>query len=134
MEIVVFWKFFSRIALSLDLMPFIELQTNQDLAPQAADEFLAAATTAVSQVLAKPENLFMSVAHTGLNLQMAGSADPAALIDVAGLGLTSEFTDALTEKLCQIAEERLGTPPERVFVRFQNYEQSMWGCNGKTFA
>ena len=114
-------------------MPLIQLQTNQSSVSDA-DDFLAAATTEIANQLGKPENLFMTVGQTGLNLKLAGSAEPAACIDIAGLGLTDEFTESLTAAICKLAEQLLKTPAERVFVRFQNYERSMWGCNGKTFA
>ena len=115
-------------------MPFLELQTNQTLSRSDQNSFLDTAVTVIAQQLDKPEQFFMSVAHTGLNLRMAGSDEPAACVDLAGLGLTSEYTDALTASLTELTVARLGIAPGRVFVRFQNYERSMWGCNGQTFA
>lgn len=114
-------------------MPLVELKTNQN-AKVDADKFLAAATTEISKQLGKPENLFMTVSQTGLEMKMAGSDEFTACLDISGLGLTDEHTGELTAKLCLLAKEIMKIAPERVFVRFQNYERSMWGCDGKTFA
>ncbi|MEM7013286.1 MAG: phenylpyruvate tautomerase MIF-related protein [Verrucomicrobiota bacterium] len=115
-------------------MPFLELQTNQTLTSEKEAAFLDAATAALADALQKPERVFMSVAHSGLNLRMGGSADPAAVLDLDALGVPDGQTNALTELLTNLVVDHLGVPPERIFVRFQNYERSMWGCNGKTFA
>lgn len=115
-------------------MPFLELQTNQTLTPEKEAAFLDAATAALAEALQKPERVFMSVARSGLTLRMGGSADPAALIDLDALGVPDGQTNSLTELLTNLVAAHIGVTPDRIFVRFQNYERSMWGCNGKTFA
>ena len=115
-------------------MPFLELQTNQSPPQHGENKFMDAAVTAVARELKKPENIFMTAAHIHVNMQMGGSREPVACIDLAALGLEDNETGPLTAMLCHLATKHLGVSPERVFVRFQNYERSMWGCDGKTFA
>lgn len=114
-------------------MPFLNLQTNQKPSDEALEEFLATATSAAARVLNKPEDLFVSAAHTGLTMRVAGADKPVAVIDLAGLGLTDAYTSELTAGLTALAARHLEISPERIHVRFENFERTMWGCNGKTF-
>lgn len=114
-------------------MPFLTLQTNQQPSHKAEEEFLDAATRAASEILGKPESVFISAAHTGVKMRLAASSEPVAVLDLAGLGLTDEHAGELTAVFCELAAKHLEIRPERIHVRFENYERSMWGCNGKTF-
>ncbi len=114
-------------------MPYVALQTNASVDPASQTAFLTAASELVSERLGKPQSAFMGAVEAGLSMIHAASQDPAAMVDVSALGLTADQARELAELVTRLVEEHFGVSPERIYVKFQDVERSMWACNGTPF-
>ena len=66
-------------------------------------------------------------------LSFGGSTEPCAYVEFKSLGLPTERTTELSEKLCALIEKTVGVPQARIYIEFSNPERSMWGWDGRTF-
>lgn len=114
-------------------MPFLRIQTNAPLAPNRADELLAAATKAVSSGLGKPERYVMIALEPDRLLMFAGSKAPAAILELSGIDLDKAQASRLAGSLCSLLEEQAQVAKDRVFIIFTSVERRMWGWNATTF-
>lgn len=115
-------------------MPLMRITTNQALSTsEERREFQAAASTKTAEILGKPERYVMVGLETGRDLLFAGSDEPAAFVELASLGLPEDQTGGLSGEICTFLQDRLGVPPDRIYIHFQNVERHMWGLNGTTF-
>jgi phenylpyruvate tautomerase PptA (4-oxalocrotonate tautomerase family) len=115
-------------------MPLMRIQTNQEVSTtEARRDFLAAASAKTAELLTKPEGYVMVSLETGRDLLFAGSDEPAALVELASLGLPQGHTKELSGAICTFLQNRLGVPAERIYIHFQDVERHMWGTNGTTF-
>ena len=115
-------------------MPLLRVTTNQSMATtEARADFLAKSSAELAGWLGKPERYCMVALQTGADLLFAGSDEPAALVELASLGLPEDRTGELSAAVCALLEEQLGVPPDRVYVHFQDVARHMWGTNATTF-
>ncbi len=114
-------------------MPHLNLQTNASVSDEAKSAFFQDVAKSLSQALGKPENVFMAAMEDGVSMNFAGSEEPCAMVEFAGLGLPAEALRQLTELICASTLSHLGIPGNRVYVRFLDTERSHWGWDGKTF-
>lgn len=114
-------------------MPLLAIRTNVDAAPDVKAEFVAAASKRIATALGKPEKVVMVSLDTGVAMAFAGTAAPAAFVDLRGLGLPTDRTGELSTILCDLVEEGLGVPAARVFVNFADWPRHMWGWDRRTF-
>ena len=122
-------------------MPYLKIQTatvggQLSAAGSSADStqaFLKKASRLVAQELGKPEQYVMvSLAPTSAML-FAGSAEPAAFLELRAIGLPAARTGDLARVLCELVESQLGVPKDRVFINFVDVPANLWGWNGETF-
>ncbi len=113
-------------------MPLIQIKTNT-AAPENAAEFLKETADEVAKLLGKPPSVMMSEFESGRTLLLGGSDDPAALIDVEGIGLNADQAPPVSAYLFQRIEQELGIPPSRVFIKFYDVPRGRWAGNGKIF-
>ena len=48
-------------------------------------------------------------------------------------GLTAAVNRQLSQKVCQLLNESLGVPTDRIYLNFTDVEASNWGWQGNTF-
>jgi phenylpyruvate tautomerase len=114
-------------------MPFLSIQTNQDLNADTLSELLTRASRTVAEILAKPERYVMvSVAQNDAML-FAQSDVPLAYLELKSIDLPEESTRDLSQALCRLVHELLAVDMDRVYVEFSNPPRHMWGWNGGTF-
>jgi phenylpyruvate tautomerase PptA (4-oxalocrotonate tautomerase family) len=115
-------------------MPLMRIQTNQEISTsEQRRELLGAASETTAELLAKPEGYVMVSLETGHDLLFAGNDEPAALVELASLGLPQDRTGELSGAICNFLQERMGIPKGRVYIHFQDVARHMWGTNGTTF-
>ena len=114
-------------------MPYLNVQTNQAVPRAVESKFLQAAGERLSVELGKSEKYFMGAIGDETAMRFDSSEGPAAFVELAAIGLPEEKTEPLSRLLCELVETHLSVPADRVYVRFQNTERTMWGWNGKTF-
>lgn len=110
-------------------MPMLNLKCTQAVSSDLLGEFSAA----VAETIGKPEQYVM-VAVEKAYMFMSGDEGEAAYVEVKSIGgLSREVNHALTTKICNLLENHLGIPPDRVYVTFQSVERDHWGWNKSTF-
>jgi phenylpyruvate tautomerase PptA (4-oxalocrotonate tautomerase family) len=114
-------------------MPLLRIETNVSLDAANAEALVAQASQAVARELGKPERYVMVTVRPDTPMLMAGTAEPAAFLDLRSIGLPDSKTEALSQAFCQLIEDEIGVPPDRVYINFADVPRAHWGWNGGTF-
>ena len=114
-------------------MPLIQIRTNADLSDEQTNALLKEATTIAARELGKPESIMMATASIGAAMLFGGTDGPTALFEIEGIELSDEPTGALCEALCDLAEQQLSVPANRVFVKLTNVPRGNWAGNRKVY-
>jgi len=114
-------------------MPYLKIQTNQNLDELRQSALLKQASQTVAQQLGKPESYVMITLEAGRSMLFAGSDAPLAYLELKSIGLPAQATAKLSQALCTLMAERLGVAQDRVYIEFADAMPQMWGWNGDTF-
>jgi phenylpyruvate tautomerase len=115
----------------MDAMPLAKLQTSVPVKDKEA--LLTKLSQAVAVATGKPEAYVMVTLDHG-EILMAGKPGPAAYLDVRGIGgWTPKVNASLSASVCDVLQQMLGIPPERVYITFTDVAATHWGWNRKTF-
>ena len=114
-------------------MPYLKSQTNLPHLKQAGRGLLKQASALVARELGKPEEYVMVALEDNTPMFFAGGDDPAAFLELRGIGLPARKTPALSQALGGLVSEHLGIPQARIFVNFADVAPSHWGWKGETF-
>ena len=104
-----------------------QLQKNEETA------LATSATTVVAELLGKPESVTMAVVETGLPMTFGGTPEPTVLFEVEGIELDGEPAEGLCIVLSDLAEEKLGVPADRTFLKLGNVPRGYWAGNRKVY-
>lgn len=114
-------------------MPLLKLETTVALSDDKRKGLLASLSRIVAETIGKPEQYVMVTAGPAA-IQMSGSLGDAAFVDVRSIGgLTEDVNRKLSQKLCQVLNDSLGVPQNRIYLNFTDVEPSNWGWDGSTF-
>lgn len=111
-------------------MPLISIETNRRLTKKGDLKIIS---SAIADLLGKPESYVMLKYEHNSNMLFAGSDQPLAHIKLKSLGLDESQTQEFSAKICQLMQDHFDTPAERVYTEFSNPERHMWGWNSTTF-
>ncbi|QIK38845.1 hypothetical protein GWK36_13625 [Caldichromatium japonicum] len=114
-------------------MPTLRLLTNVEIAAEDHPLVMAELSQRLAELLGKPESYVMLILEPGRNLLFAGTAAPAAYLELKSLGLAETQTSELSRRLCEWLEARLAIPANRVYIEFANPPRQMFGWNKGTF-
>ncbi|MES9972593.1 MAG: phenylpyruvate tautomerase MIF-related protein [Candidatus Thiodiazotropha sp.] len=114
-------------------MPLLKITTNQSLDQDQTDALLKHASESVAAVLGKPEKYVMISLHHNPQMLFDGSSDLLAYLELKSIGLPDDQTRKISQSLCQLMEQQLAIPPERVYIEFSAAERHQWGWNSSTF-
>ena len=114
-------------------MPYLKIQTNQDVEDGKKLEIVEKASKLVATGLGKPESYVMVALEPSTKMVFAGVAEPTIFMELKSIGLAESKTADLSKSLCDFAEEEFGVNKERIYIEFANANGSMWGWNGRTF-
>jgi phenylpyruvate tautomerase PptA (4-oxalocrotonate tautomerase family) len=115
-------------------MPLLKLQTSAPMDDALGQELLPALSRTTAEVLGKPEQYVMVIVEDRVPLLMGGSRDPAALAEVRSVGtITADQARAISEQVTALLGDKLGLPPDRIFLNFFGVPAAMWGFSGSTF-
>lgn len=112
-------------------MPYLKLQTNQELADETA--LLKKLSAKLAAELGKPETYIMTALESNLSLTFAGSTEPAAFVELKSIGLEETATSQLSAVICDFISTELEISPDRIYIEFASVSGSMWGWKGSTF-
>ena len=114
-------------------MPLLSIQTNQPITDDQRNDFLKRASTTVAEALGKPERYVMVAVIHNPAMLFGGTDEPLAYLELKSIGLPGDATSDLSRTLCELMQETLGIPADRVYIEFADAARHMWGWNGGTF-
>jgi phenylpyruvate tautomerase len=115
-------------------MPYMNIKTNLELAPESRQSLLDDGVKMVSGLLNKPERYTMVALEDGLAMQFDGDAErPLAFVELKSIGLPGQETERLSAGIGNWIEQALNIPAERAYIVFASVERRMWGWNRATF-
>jgi len=116
-------------------MPLIKVQTSVDAPePTAVEGLLKILSAKLARHLGKPESYVMTAFEPKVAMTFAGTVEPVCYIEVKSVGnMSPAQTQAMSQDFCQVINEKLGVPINRIYIEFADAKGSMWGWNGSTF-
>lgn len=112
-------------------MPQLTIQTNCKI--DDIDTLCREASSAVANILSKPESYVMVLVQAEQSMYFAGSNDPTAFLQLKSLGLPENKTAEFSQALCTLVESQLGITPARTYIEFSSPERHLWGWDNRTF-
>lgn len=113
-------------------MPYLRIQTNVTPEAAALPGLLAALSTGVAAALGKGERYVMVALEPATPMLFAGAGAPLAYLELKSIGLPAQ-TETLARTLCDLIEDGLGIPAERIYIELTDAPAHLWGWNGGTF-
>ena len=86
-----------------------------------------------AELLGKPESYVMISIQPETPLIFGGSDEPAAFVRLKSIGLPVDRCPELSKKICNLVEQEIGVPKDRVFIDFKDVARNLFGWNAKTF-
>ncbi len=114
-------------------MPYLKIQTNQQVAETDSKALLAAASSVIAEELGKPESYVMVNLDPPRPMLFAGLDTPTAYLELKSIGLPENKTKSLSTALCKLTQTYLGVEPARTYIEFADAPRHMWGWNNSTF-
>jgi len=114
-------------------MPYLLIQTSQNLNQEQSTSLLKKASSAVASMLGKPESYVMVSVQPGTPMLFAGNDKPLAYLQLKSLGLPASSTEKFSSTLCSLVNSELGISTDRIYIEFSAPERHMWGWDKSTF-
>ena len=115
-------------------MPLLKLQTTSSLSEAEQEDLLARLSAVVAEGIGKPEQYVMVTIETSTPIRMSGTSGDAAFADVRSIGgLDSTVNAELSRAVCEVLNDVLGIPSNRVYLNFTDVAATNWGWSGRTF-
>ena len=106
-------------------MPFINSKVSVPLTDSEKETLKGKLGQAISLIPGKSESWLMVGFEDNYDTKLA-----YVEVKIFG-GTTDEAYDKLTARLCQIYEEVLGIPQDKIYIKYEEVEH--WGWNGANF-
>ena len=114
-------------------MPLLKIQTNAAVDSQKKQRLLKNASQRIASALNKPEQYMMVSLDAEVPMMFAGTGEPAAFVELKGIGLPTAKTGELSRLICELVESELGVSKQRVYINFADVPPKLWGWNSATF-
>ena len=114
-------------------MPYLKIETNEELDETAIQELLKKASAFTARLLGKPEKWIMVAIKQGIPMVFDGNSQPAAFVELKSIGLAQDMCAGLSRNLCDFIGTELGVSPDRIYIEFWDINGKMFGWNGGTF-
>lgn len=114
-------------------MPMVNLKIPVSLPEETRRSLLSSVSKIIAIGIGKPEKYVMVTIEED-SIMMSGKEGSAAFIDLRSIGgLNKGVNRELSRKLCDLLEEKLQVPPDRVYINFSDITAQNWGWDGSTF-
>ena len=114
-------------------MPFINSKVSVPLTEREKETMTGKLGQAISLIQGNSERWLMVDFEENYSLYFKGKNDTRLAyveVEIFG-GTTDEAYDKVTARLCQIYEEVLGIPQDKIYIKYEEVEH--WGWNGAKF-
>jgi phenylpyruvate tautomerase PptA (4-oxalocrotonate tautomerase family) len=114
-------------------MPFIGSKVSVKTSKEKEENIKKRLGEAIELIPGKSETFLMVGFEDEYSLYFSGEKlEKGAFIEVKIFGKTSkEAYDNLTAEICNIYEDELGIPQNKIYVKYEEVEN--WGWNGRNF-
>ncbi len=111
-------------------MPFINSKISVKITREQEETIKSKLGKAISIIPGKSENWLMIGFEDDYKLYFKGEKfEKIAFVEVKIFGqISSENSEKLTKEICNIYEEVLGIPQNKIYIKYE--EVSQWGWNG----
>lgn len=113
-------------------MPYLTVQTNV-ADSQITDALLKELSGKLAEVVGKPEQYVCIHIAGGQRIFFAGTAEPAAFMELVCIGLSASQTENITKEIMTFFEEKLAVKASRTYIKFTPIAGNMIGWNKGTF-
>lgn len=114
-------------------MPYVKLSTNIAVSQAQKPPLLSALSELMAKGTGKTERYVMVELKTDATMLFAGSSAPLAYLECKSIGLSGSQAKTLSSSICQLLNQQLQLPAERIYLEFSNCPAEFWGWNGSTF-
>jgi len=114
-------------------MPFLKIQTNQDLPVEGAKNLAKKASALVARQLGKPESYVMTSVEYNPAMTFAGTDEPLAFLELKSIGLPDSITADVSRALCELVSTETAIETARIYIEFSDAPRKMWGWDKGTF-
>lgn len=113
-------------------MPYIDTKTTEKISEEQRRELIARFGEAIEIIPGKSERWLMLNFLGEQDMAFSGKAGLCAMVNVKIYGKsTAEAYSKLTAKICDIMNEVLAIPRDRIYVQYDECE--IWGYDGYNF-
>jgi phenylpyruvate tautomerase len=115
-------------------MPLIKVQTSVNPAAESIEALLKTLSASLAKQTGKPEAYVMTVFAADTPMTFGGTTDPVCYIEVKSIGtMTAAQTQAMSQEFCQVVNQAIAVPQNRIYIEFADAKGYQWGWNGSTF-
>jgi phenylpyruvate tautomerase PptA (4-oxalocrotonate tautomerase family) len=114
-------------------MPLLRITTNQPVDDEQLKAVLKIASATVAEMLGKPERYVMVDFVHNPHMIFSGSSATTAYLELKSIGLPEDRTGDFSKMLCQLMQQQMQIPEERIYIEFSSAERHLWGWNAATF-
>ena len=114
-------------------MPYFKIETNRVTDELKSEVLVKHASSFLAKLLGKPEKFIMVSYNHVLAMLFDGDTQPAAYVEVKGIGLNSSSCSDYSKAICEFLESEIGISPDRVYIDFANIDGKMFGWNKSVF-
>jgi phenylpyruvate tautomerase len=114
-------------------MPYLKIETNQQVDGGAIKETLQRISGFVADLLGKPDKWVMVSIDHGSPMMFGGSTEPVAYVEIKSIGLPQDKCPDFSKDLCNFIESEFDVPADRIYIDFHDIDGKMFGWNRGTF-
>ncbi|WP_446808807.1 phenylpyruvate tautomerase MIF-related protein [Methylomonas sp. 2BW1-5-20] len=114
-------------------MPFLKLDTNVTIDTEQRPQLLKELSQLLAKETGKPERYVMVKLSGDNDMAFAGTSTPLAYLECKSIGLSITQAKNLSASICQLLNNRLSLPKDRIYIEFSNCPAEFWGWDGSTF-
>ena len=97
-------------------MPYLKIQTNQNLPVDSARQLAKQASTLVATLLGKPESYVMTSVENNPAMTFAGTDEPLAFLELKSIGLPESITADTSRALCELVSAETAVETTRIYI------------------
>ena len=109
-------------------MPYINVSTSGKI--EDKKKFLEEISILVSSLTKKSKRFVMAKLDDSLEMYFEDES-PCCFLEIKSIG--SINPSEMAKPISNFVYEKMGIPPDKIYISFQDVPASMWAWNGRTF-
>ena len=109
-------------------MPYINISTSARVDDKK--KLLREITSLISSLTSKSKRFVMAKLEDDMQMYFEDEND-CCYLEIKSIGSLNPSKIAMP--ICEFIYEKIGVPPDKIYICFDDVSASMWGWNGKTF-